>query len=86
MSATELRQVDAASRAPIAVSLAFVKNAARLYWRWSKNAEAGRLTCFDGYEYLRTDREKRHYLRARLAIIRRAFAREFIERAPPVRR
>lgn len=55
---------------PIAVTLAYAKNAARIYSRWSRKPGAGALTCFQGYAALESDAERRYYLRARLAIIR----------------
>lgn len=40
------------------------------------------MTCFQGFDALQTDDERRHYLEYRLQKIRDAFREEFLARVP----
>lgn len=53
-----------------------------MFSAWSRSADRDKFLCFQSYEKLVTDNERRHYLEARLATIRDAHAAEFIQRTP----
>jgi len=67
---------------PIAARFAYVRAAGVMFAAWSRSGPAVNLNCFHAYEKLTSDAERGHYLVARLAAIRAAFAVEFLRRVP----
>jgi len=67
---------------PIAARFAYVRAAGAMFAAWSRSGPADSLNCFRAYEKLTSDAERGHYLAARLAAIRQAFAVEFLRRVP----